>query len=149
METKKTLFHRVAPFLLVSFLLVLRPGPAVRAQSDVAASTSFILLAPEPGPDFAYTFPLHYGTFADVEVAAAGSGSVQLEVTVLEDSSIKDRRIWILLPGRVELLTEILDVENLLEIGSPLLVRMTASGPLSAMLVREAQGQSSRTQILR
>jgi hypothetical protein len=149
METRKTPFHRVAPFLLVTLLLVLRPGPGVRAQNDVAASTSFILLAPDPGPEFAYSFPLHYGTFADVEVGAVGSGSVQLEVTVLEDSAIKDRRIWILQPGRVELLTEILDVQNLLEIGSPLLVRMTASGPLSAMLVREARGQSSRTQMLR
>ncbi len=121
----------------------MKPGPGVRAQENVEACTSFILLTPDPGPELAYTFPLHYGTFADVEVGALGAfgslgdGTVQLEVTVLEGSAIKDRRIWILISGRVELLTEILDVENLFEIGSPLLVRMTASGPLSAMLVRE------------
>ncbi|HLE71408.1 MAG TPA: hypothetical protein VJH87_17125 [Vicinamibacteria bacterium] len=137
METTKALVHQWAPFLVVGFLLVLKPGPGVRAQENVEACTSFILLAPDPGPELAYTFPVHYGTFADVEVGAVGDGTVQLEVTVFEKSAIKDRRIWVLVPGRVELLTEILDVDNLFEIGSPLLVRMTASGPLSAMLVRE------------
>jgi len=146
METNKALVHRLAPFLVVGFLLVLKPGPGVRAQSEVDACTSFIVLSPDPGGELAYTFPLHYGTFADVEVGAVGAlgalgalgdSTVRLEVTVLEDSSIKDRRIWTLIPGRVELLTEILDVDNLFEIGSPLLVRMTASGPVSAMLVRE------------
>jgi hypothetical protein len=140
METKKALVHKWAPFLVVGFLLVLKPGPGVSAQNKVAACTSFILLEPDPGPDLAYTFPLHYGTFADVEVGAVGAvgdGTVRLEVTVFEGSAIKDRRIWVLVPGRVELLTEILNVDNLFEIGSPLLVRMTASGPLSAMLVRE------------
>jgi hypothetical protein len=121
-------------------LLVLKPGPGVRAQTKSETCTSFILLESDPGPEPAYTFPLHYGTFADVElgaVDAVGGGTVRLEVTVFERSAIKDRRTWILIPGRVELLTEILGVDNLFEIGSPLLVRMTASGPLSAMLVRE------------
>jgi hypothetical protein len=81
------------------------------------------VLTPDPGPELAYSFPLHHGTFADVEVGAVGVGTVQLEVTVLEDSAIKDRRFWVLVPGRVELLTEILDVDNLFEIGSPLMVR--------------------------
>jgi hypothetical protein len=142
MQTKKTLLQQVqwwAPFLVVVSLLVLNPGPGVRAQSDVEACISFTPLSPDPGGELAYTFPLHYGRFADVEVGAMGSfgNTVQLEVTVFEDSSIKDRRIWVLVPGRVELLTEILDVRNLFELGSPLLVRMTASGPLSATLVRE------------
>ncbi len=142
MQTKRTFLQRVqwwAPFLVVAFLLVLNPGPGVRAQSDVEACISFTLLSPDPGGELAYTFPLHYGRFADVEVGAMGSfgGTVQLEVTVFEDSSIKDRRIWVLVPGRVELLTEILDVRNLFELGSPLLVRMTASAPVSATLVRE------------
>lgn len=118
-------------------MLVLKPGPGVRAQSAVDACTSFILLPPDPGLGLTYTFPLHYGKFADVEVGAAVGETVQLEVTVFEKSAIKDRRIWVLVPGRVELLTEILDVDNLFEIGSPLLVRMAASGPVSAMLVRE------------
>jgi hypothetical protein len=109
----------------------------VRAQSAVEVCTSFISLAPDPGLGLTYTFPLHYGKFADVEVGGAVSETVQLEVTVFEESAIKDRRIWVLVPGRVELLTSILDVENLFEIGSPLLVRMTASGPVSAMLIRE------------
>jgi len=143
MQTKKTLLQQVqrwAPFLGVAFLLLLNPGPGVRAQSDVEACTSFTLLSPDPGGELAYTFPLHYGRFADVEVGAMasfGGGTVRLEVTVFEDSAIKDRRIWVLVPGRVELLTEILDVDNLFEIGSPLLVRITASGPVSATLVRE------------
>jgi hypothetical protein len=123
--------------LLLVFLMILNPGSRVRAQSEVKVCTDFILLSPDPGPELAYTFPLQYGTFADAEVGAVGDATVRLEVTVFEDSAIKDRRIWILVPGRVELLTEILDVENLFEIGSPLLVRMTASGPLSAMLIRE------------
>jgi hypothetical protein len=137
METKKALVHKWAPFLVVGFLLVLKPGPQVSAQSEAEACKSFVLLEPDPGPELAYTFPVHYGTFADVEVGSLGIDTVRLEVTVFEDSSIKDRRIWVLIPGRVDLLTEILDVENLFEIGGPLLVRMTASGPLSAMLVRE------------
>jgi len=137
METNKALVHRLAPFLVVGFLLVLKPGPGVRAQSEVDACTSFIVLSPDPGGELAYTFPLHYGTFADVEVGAVGDGTVRLEATVFEGSAIKDRRIWVLVPGRVELLTEILNVDNLFEIGSPLLVQMTASGPLSAMLVRQ------------
>ncbi len=143
MQTKKTFLQQIqwwAPFLVVAILLVLNPGPGVRAQSGVEACTSFTRLSPDSGGELAYTFPLHYGRFADVEVGATssfGGGTVQLEVTVFEDSSIKDRRIWVLVPGRVELLTEILDVDNLFEIGSPLLVRMTASGPLSATLVRE------------
>jgi hypothetical protein len=136
METKKAIVHRWAPFLILGFLLVLKPGPGVSAQGKAEECTSFILLEPDPGPELAYTFPLHYGTFADVEVGAVDDSAVQLEVTVFEGSAIKDRRIWILIPGRVELLTEILDVDNLFEIGSPLLVRMTASGVLSAMLVR-------------
>jgi hypothetical protein len=136
MQTKN-LLHRGAPYLLLAFVLVLKPGRGVQAQSDASACTSFILLAPDPGLGLTYTFPLHYGKFADVEVGAADDDTVQLEVTVFEKSAIKDRRIWILVPGRVELLTEILDVENLFEIGSPLLVRMAASGPVSAMLIRE------------
>jgi hypothetical protein len=125
---------------VVAILLVLNPGPGVLAQSDVEACVSYTLLSPDPGGELAYTFPLHYGRFADVEVGAmtsVGGGTVQLEVTVFEDSSIQDRRIWVLVPGRVELLTEILDVRNLFELGSPLLVRMTASAPVSATLVRE------------
>jgi hypothetical protein len=69
-------------------------------------------------------------------VGAVGSGVVRLEVTVFEDSVIRDRRLWTLIPGEVELLTEILDVPNLFAIGRPLLVRITASGPVSAMLIR-------------
>jgi hypothetical protein len=137
METTKRLFHRGAPFLLLVSLLVLEPGHSVEAQGEVEACTSFIRLAPDPGLELAYSFPLRYGKFADVELGAADGGAVQLEVTVFEDSAIKDRRIWILVPGRVDLLTDILDVKNLFEIGSPLLIRMTASGPLSAMLVRD------------
>jgi hypothetical protein len=142
MQTRKTLLQQFqwwAPFLVVVSLLVLNPGPGVRAQSDVEACISFTPLSRDPGGELAYTFPLHYGRFADVEVGAMGSfgSTVQLEVTVFEDSSIKDRRIWVLVPGRVELLTEILDVRNLFELGSPLLVRMTASAPVSATLVRE------------
>jgi len=123
--------------LAVLALVSLPSGTTARAQSESESCTSFTPLEPDPGPELAYSFPLHYGTFADVEVGALDNSAVQLEVTVFERSAIKDRRIWILVPGRVELLTEILDVENLFEIGSPLLVRMTASGPLSAMLVRE------------
>ena len=136
MEKKNASFHRMAPLVLLVFLLVLQPGAGVRAQTGSEPCTSFVLLTPDPGPELAYTFPLRYGAFADVEVGAASDGTVQLEVTVFEQSSIKDRRLWILIPGRTELLTDILDVENLLEIGSPLLVRMTASAPVSAMLVR-------------
>ncbi len=127
----------MAPYLLLSFVLVLQPGTGVRAQGESETCTSFIALTPDPGLGLTYTFPLHYGKFADVEVGAAAGDTVQLEVTVFENSAIKDRRIWVLVPGRVELLTEILDVENLFEIGSPLLVRMAASGPVSAMLIRE------------
>src|SRR3972149_10033196 len=106
METTKARVHQWAPFLVRGFLLVLKPGPGVRAQENVEACTSFILLAPDPGPELAYTFPLHYGTFADVEVGAGGDGTVQLEVTVFEKSAIKDRRIWVLVPGRAEGLAE-------------------------------------------
>ena len=122
--------------LVLLALVSLPSGTTARAQSENACA-SFTRLEPDPGPELAYTFPLHYGTFADVEVGAVGDGTVRLEVTVFEGSAIKDRRIWILVPGRVDLLTGILDVENLFEIGSPLLVRMTGSGPVSAMLVRE------------
>jgi hypothetical protein len=87
--------------------------------------------------ELVYSFPLYYGRFADVEVGASDADTVQLEVTVFEDSAIQDRRIWNLIPGRVELLTEILDVDNLFELGSPLLVRMETSGPVTAVLVRE------------
>jgi hypothetical protein len=137
METKKALVHKWAPFLVVGFLLVLKPGPGVSAQGKTRDMHQLHPARARPGPELAYTFPLHYGTFADVEVGAVTLGAVQLEVTVFEDSSIKDRRIWVLVPGRVELLTEILDVDNLFEFGSPLLIRMTASGPVSATLVRD------------
>lgn len=131
MDTK-TVFHRTAPFLAALCFLVLSPGSGVRAQSEVC--TSYTPIDLDAGA--AYSVPLHYGTFADVEVGAAIGDTVQLEVTVFEESVVKDRRIWVLVPGRVELLTEILDVENLFQIGDPLLVRMTASGPVSAILVR-------------
>ncbi len=121
---------------LLPLVSLLPSGTTARARSENACA-NFILLEPDPGPELAYSFPLHYGTFADVEVGAVDDSAVQLEVTVFERSAIKDRRIWVLVPGRVELLTDILGVENLFEIGSPLLVRMTASAPLSAMLVRE------------
>ena len=126
----------MAPFLLLP-VVFLSAGSSVRAQSDPAGCRTFLPLSPDLGMEPVYSFPLFYGRFADVEVAATEGNTVQLEVTVFEDSAIKDRRFWTLIPGRVELLTEILDVENLFEIGSPLLVRMEASGPLSATLVRE------------
>ncbi|MGH9321621.1 MAG: hypothetical protein ACRD21_07845 [Vicinamibacteria bacterium] len=129
--------HRWAPFLLLAFLVALIPGSGVRAQSESESCTSFTLLEPDLGPDLSYSVPLHYGSFADVEIGSASEGTVQLEVTVFEESAIKDRRIWTLVPRRVELATEILGVENLLEIGSPLLVRIEASGPVSAILVRK------------
>jgi hypothetical protein len=134
MEKMKTSIHRGVPFLLLAFVVILQGGSGARAQSGNEACNSFIVLTPDSGG--AYTFPLQYGTFADVEVGAAFDGTVQIEVTVFEDSAIKDRRLWTLIPGRVELLTEILDVPNLFEVGRPLLVRMIASGPVSAMLVR-------------
>jgi hypothetical protein len=133
---KNAVFHRVAPFLLLP-VLFLSAGSSVRAQGDPAGCRNFLPLTPDLGVDLVYSFPLHYGRFADVEVAAVEGNTVQLEVTVFEDSAIKDRRFWTLIPGRVELLTEILDVENLFELGSPLLVRMEPTGPLSATLVRE------------
>jgi hypothetical protein len=136
METRKH-SHRTAPLLLLAFVLALTPGHGVEAQGGPEACTSFLPLAPDAGLELTYSFPLRYGRFADVEVAGVGDRAVQLEVTVFEDSGIKDRRIWILVPGKVELLTEILDVANLFEIGSPLLIRMAPSGPLSAVLVRE------------
>jgi hypothetical protein len=133
---KNTVFHRVAPFLVLPVVL-LCAGSGVRAQTDSAGCRSFLVLEPDLGGALSYSFPLHYGTFADVEVGASTDTVVQIEVTVFEDSAIEDRRIWTLIPGRVELLTEILDVENLFEIGEPLLVRIEASGPVSATLVRE------------
>lgn len=133
---KNTVFHRVAPFLAL-LLVFLSEGSAVRAQNDPAGCRNFLLLSPDLGVELVYSFPLLYGTFADVEVGASADSTVQIEVTVFEDSAIQDRRIWTLIPGRVELLTEILDVENLFEIGEPLLVRIEASGPVSATLVRE------------
>jgi hypothetical protein len=133
---KNTVSHRVAPFLVL-LLVSLAAGSAVRAQNDPGGCRTFIPLSPDLGVELVYSFPLYYGRFADVEVGASDADTVQLEVTVFEDSAIQDRRIWNLIPGRVELLTEILDVDNLFELGSPLLVRMETSGPVTAVLVRE------------
>jgi hypothetical protein len=137
MNTKHAIGLRVAASLAAAGLLIGASGSAARAQNEPARCTSFIPLFPDPGLEPSYTFPLHYGAFADVEVGAVGSGVLRLEVTVFEDSVLRDRRIWTLVPGEVELLTEILDVPNLFAIGRPLLVRMSASGPVSAMLIRD------------
>lgn len=126
--------------LLLGFsaaLLLLYIGQSrILAQDETTPCTSFTVLSPDVSDPLGFTVPIAYGSFADVELAATGDDTVQLEVEVLEDSAILDRRIRILVPGRVELLTEALDVENLLELGSPILVRMRASEPVSAVLVR-------------
>jgi hypothetical protein len=137
MKIKNAIGLRAAAYLAAGGLLLGAAGSGARAQNEPAPCTSFIPLFPDPGLEPSYTFPLHYGAFADVEVGAVGNGVVRLEVTVFEDSVIRDRRIWTLVPGEVELMTEILDVPNLFAIGRPLLVRMTASGPVSAMLIRD------------
>jgi hypothetical protein len=111
-------------------------GPRARAQETPEPCTSFAQLAPDAGAPFGYTIPLLYGSFADVEVAAASSGTVQLQVEVVEKSAIRDRRIWILVPGRVVLLSDVLGVDDLFDIGEELVVRVEASAPVSAVLVR-------------
>jgi hypothetical protein len=123
-------------FLILLAALLLARGPRVRAQVEERRCTSFAQLEAAPAAPLEYTIPLAYGSFADVEIGAAGGGTVQLEVTAAEQSVIKDRRLWVLVPGRVVLLSEILGVENLFQIGDPLLVRVEASAPVSAMLVR-------------
>lgn len=129
------------PFLLLPAILLATAWAGARAQAPPApepcASTSFTQLFPDAGAPFSYTIPLHYGTFADVEIGSATSGTVQLSVDVFEKSVLKERRIWVLVPGRVVLVSDILGVENLFEIGSSLLVRVNASAPVSAMLVRQ------------
>jgi hypothetical protein len=124
--------------LLASFagLAVAGGGHRVRAQVEDRRCTSFAQLEADPGAPLRYTIPLAYGSFADVEIGGTGSGTLQLEVEAWEQSVLKDRRIWVLVPGRVVLLSEILDVENLFQIGDPLLIRLEASAPVSAMLVR-------------
>jgi hypothetical protein len=123
-------------FLIALAGLSLAQGPRARAQVEDRRCTSFAQLEADPGTPLTYTIPLAYGSFADVEIGGTGGSTVQLEVTAAEQSVIKDRRIWVLVPGRVVLLSEILDVENLFQIGDPLLVRVEASAPVSAMLVR-------------
>lgn len=123
-------------FLSVLLVASLDGGPRVRAQAAKESCTSFVQLVPDVGDPLSYTVPLHYGTFADVELAASGGETVQLEVEARQDSAIRDRRIWVLIPGRVSLLTEVLGVENLFQVGSPLVLRISASAPVSATLVR-------------
>jgi hypothetical protein len=120
--------------LFAAVLIGLQVGPSARAQDPREPCASFTALSPDVGGG--YTVPLAYGSFADVEIGSQVGGTVQLEVEVLQQSVIKDRRIWVLVPGRVVLLTEVLGVENLFEIGSPLLVRIRVSEPVSVMLVR-------------
>jgi hypothetical protein len=121
-----------ALLLAAAWALAQSPSPA-----EPCSSTSFTQLFPDTGAPLSYTVPLQYGTFADVEIGSATSGTVQLAVDVFEKSVLKERRIWVLVPGRVVLLTDILDVDNLFEIGSALLVQIDASSPVSAMLVRQ------------
>jgi hypothetical protein len=123
-------------FLIALAGLSLAQGPRARAQVEDRRCTSFSQLEADPGAPLNYTIPLAYGSFADVEIGGTGVGTVQLEAEAWEQSVLKDRRIWVLVPGRVVLLTEILDVENLFQIGDPLLIRLEASAPVSAMLVR-------------
>jgi hypothetical protein len=126
--------RNVTLMLFAAALMGLAAGPTARAQDPREPCASFAALSPDVGGG--YTVPLVYGSFADVEIASQTEGSVQLEIEVLQQSVIKDRRIWVLVPGRVVLLTEVLGVENLFELGSPLLVRVRASEPVSAILVR-------------
>jgi hypothetical protein len=129
--------HRWTPFLFLLGLVLLLPGGGAQAQDGREACTSFTLLEPDPGPELAYTVPLSYGSFADVEIGSAAEGTVQLEITVYRESAIRERRLFVLIPRQVELATEILGVDDLFEIGSPLLVRIEPSGPVSAILVRK------------
>jgi len=125
-------------FLLVAIPVAaaLLDDPAVGAQASKESCTSYVPLAANGGSPLGYTVPLRYGSFADVEVAASGEGTVQIEVEALQNGAIKDRRTWILIPGRVELLTEIFGVDNLFEVGSPLVLRIDTSAPVAATLVR-------------
>jgi hypothetical protein len=120
----------------VLFVSGLSGGSSLRAQAAGESCTSFAPLVPDAGNSLSYTVALHYGRFADVELASQGRETVQLQVEALQDSAIKDRRIWILIPGRVVLLTEILGVDNLFNVGSPLVLHLTAEAPVSAILVR-------------
>jgi hypothetical protein len=124
--------------LILSVLAVagLSDGPFVRAQVAQESCTSFAPLVSDTGDPLSYTVPLHYGAFADIELAASGQETVQLQVEALQDSAIKDRRTWVLIPGRVVLLTEVLGVNNLFDVGSPLVVHISAPTPVSAILVR-------------
>jgi hypothetical protein len=122
--------------LSVPFVGALWRGPSVRAQAVRESCTSFAPLVADAGDPLSYTVPLHYGTFADVELAAAGTGTVQVQVEALSDSAIKDRRTWILNPGRVVVLTGILGVENLFEVAPKLVLHISAAAPVSAILVR-------------
>jgi hypothetical protein len=132
----------IRAFLLLATVLLATAwsfglGAYAQEPSEPCASMSFTQLFPDAGAPLSYTVPLHYGTFADVEVGSATSSTVQLAVDVFEKSVLKERRIWVLVPGRVVLVSDLLDVENLFEIGTSLLVRLDASAPVSAMLVRQ------------
>lgn len=114
--------------------LLIEPGAG--AQTTKESCTSFVPLFSSSASPLAYTVPLRYGTFADVELAASGDETVQIEVKAVQDGAIKDRRTWILIPGRVQLLTDIFGVENLFEIGSPLVIHIDPVSPVAAILVR-------------
>ena len=125
--------NRTILLLAVALFLALDVQPTARAQRDSESCTSFTQI--QPGPE-GYAIPLQYGSFADVEIGSASNGTVQIDVTVIQQSVLKDRRIWVLVPGRVYLVSEILGVENLFEFGSPLLLRIETSAPVTALLVR-------------
>ena len=127
---------RTILFASVALAAVLEAGPPLRAQVDPAPCTSFSQLAPDAGDPLSYTVPLRYGSFADVEIGASGGQTIQLQVEVFEDTAIKDRRTWVVIPGRVVLLSEVLGAPNLFQLGSALVLHVTTSSPVSAVMVR-------------
>lgn len=117
--------------------LIAGDNPAsAQAPDSGEGCTSFSELQSDFGGGRVFTFPIAYGGFADVEIAPLEESTTRIDVEVYEQSALRDRRITAIVPRRVELLTEILDVENLFELGLPLFVRIEADQPVRMMLVR-------------
>lgn len=111
--------------------------PGALAQESDAACSSFSELQSDRGQGRVYTIPIAYGDFADLEIAPLAESTTRLDIEVYEQSALRDRRITVVVPHRVELLTEILNVENLFDLGRPLFVRIEADPPVKVMLVRQ------------
>ena len=108
------------------------------AQTDASEGClSFSAVSPDPFGSGGYTIPIALGRFADLEMVSTADFAGLLDISVYDAAGVlRTRRTGVLIPRRVVLASDTLDVDNLFEISSAVTVKIVADVPLNVDEVR-------------